>query len=60
VMITGLLHVYGYGEWARGTAHEMLGIVMILVALGLYAVVSFLVSHLFVEDAEPIPDAPTA
>lgn len=60
VMITGLLHVHGYADWARGTAHEMLGIVMILVALGLYAMVSFLVSHLFVEEAEPAPDAPTA
>ncbi|HNQ23061.1 MAG TPA: exosortase/archaeosortase family protein [Phycisphaerae bacterium] len=52
VTITGLLHVYGYEEYGRGTAHQLLGIGMLVVALGLYALTGYVLSHLVVEEPE--------
>ena len=49
VFITGLLSVYGYEDWARGTAHGLLGLLMLLVALGLFGLVGYVLSNLFVE-----------
>ena len=55
VTITGLLHVHGYPELARGTAHSLLGVAMFVLALGLYWVVGFVLSRLFVEEAHDTP-----
>ncbi|MGB2987212.1 MAG: exosortase/archaeosortase family protein, partial [Phycisphaerae bacterium] len=50
VTVTGLLIVTGHPELARGTAHQMLGILMFGIALGLFALVGTVVDHLFVEE----------
>ena len=50
VFITGLLVITDHGEWARGTPHALLGIAMLPIALGLFALVGFVLKHLFVEE----------
>ncbi len=52
VTITGLLHIHGYLDWARGMPHQMLGISMLFLALGLFAAVGFVLDHLFVDTPE--------
>jgi exosortase len=49
VTVTGLMHVHGHPELARGTAHQMLGVLMFGIALGFYALIGYLLSHLFIE-----------
>jgi exosortase len=49
IFVTGVLSVYGYESWARGTAHGLLGLLMLLVALGLFGLVGYVLSHLFVD-----------
>lgn len=53
VTSTGLLHIHGYEDWARGTPHELLGIAMLGLALGLYTLLGFVLSRIFVEVPEP-------
>ena len=50
VTTTGLFHVYGHQELARGTPHQLLGILTLGIALGLYALIGYVLSHLFVEE----------
>ena len=52
VTTTGLFHIYGHDELARGTPHQLLGILMLVLALGLYALIGYVLSHLFVEEPE--------
>ena len=52
VTITGLLFVYGYEDYARGTAHQMLGILMLVVALGLFQLIGFVLSRMWVEEED--------
>jgi len=52
VTITGLLIVLEMREWATGPPHQFLGIVMLLVALALFSLVGYVLSHLFVEVSE--------
>lgn len=51
VTITGLLHIYGHSSLAEGTPHALLGIVTMGIALGLFALIGYILSHLFI--AEP-------
>jgi len=60
VTITGLLHVYGHADLARGTPHQLLGLLMFAVALSLFALVGYTLSHLFVEEPEHGPHASSA
>lgn len=53
VFITGTLYVYGYQDMAQGTMHGLLGLAMLPIALGLFALVGFVVGNLFVETDEP-------
>lgn len=59
VTVTGLLYVHGYPELAKGTAHQVLGILMFAIALGLFVLTGFVLSRLFVEEprekGEPDP-----
>lgn len=59
VTVTGLLHIHGYSELAKGTAHQVLGILMFAIALGLFALAGWVLSRLFVEEpgenGEPDP-----
>ena len=51
VTITGLFFVYGRNDWAQGTPHQLLGISMLVIAFGLFALVGYVLNQLFVEDA---------
>ena len=52
VTTTGLFFVYGRQDWATGTPHQLLGISMLVIALGLYALIGYILSHLFIEGPE--------
>lgn len=52
VFITGVLYVTDLTDYARGTPHALLGIAMLPIAMGLYAVVGYVMSHLFIEEAD--------
>lgn len=57
VVITGYLVVNGYDDWARGTPHQMLGMLMFAVALGLFSLLGATLGRLFVEVADEQPEA---
>jgi exosortase len=52
VTSTGLLYVHGHHELARGTPHQLLGILMLLIALGLFLLIGYVLNRLFVEEPE--------
>ncbi len=52
VSTTGFLHVLGHRDWAEGTPHELLGLAMLPIALGLFALIGYIMDHLFVEETE--------
>ena len=52
VFSTGVIHVYGFDDWAQGTAHELLGLSMLLIALGLFSLLSNVLRRIVVEDVE--------
>jgi exosortase len=52
VTTTGLLYVHGLEDWARGTPHALLGICMLVLALGLYALEGYILSNLFVDEEQ--------
>jgi len=59
VTMTGLFTITGHAEYAQGTPHQLLGILMLLIALGCFALIGYVLSHLFVEAAdEAIPGGP--
>ncbi len=61
VTTTGLLFIHGYDDLAKGSPHQMLGLVMLVLALGMYALLAYVLSHLFVEDTrETASDQATA
>lgn len=63
VTVTGLLHIFGdlrpswlqalgvreLGELSQGTPHQLLGILMLVVALGLFSLLGYVLGHLLVE-----------
>ena len=52
VLVTGVVHVYGREDLAQGTAHGLLGLAMLPIALGLFALVGYVLSNLVVEVEE--------
>jgi len=66
VTVTGFLYIFGdktvswfhwagvdtLGDLARGTPHQLLGFAMLGIALGLYALVGYVLSHLFIEEED--------
>ncbi len=50
VTTTGLLIVHGREDLATGTPHQLLGMLMLGLALGIYSVVGYVLGHLFIED----------
>ena len=52
VTTTGLLIVHGHPELARGTPHQLLGILTLGIALGLFTLFGYVLSHLIVEDLD--------
>jgi exosortase len=49
VFVTGVIHIYGYQHLSQGTAHELLGLAMLPIALGLFTLVGWVLNNLFVE-----------
>jgi len=55
VTTTGFMVVFDRDDLARGTAHTLLGMAMLMVAFGLYSLLSYVLSHLVVEgEDEPV------
>ncbi len=52
VTTTGYLTIMGRTDLAQGTAHQLLGMSMLLLALGLFSLLGYVLSHLFVESLE--------
>jgi exosortase/archaeosortase family protein len=52
VTITGLIHIYWNPEYAQGTAHTILGLVMLFVAFGLFSGILHVLSNLFIEEKD--------
>jgi exosortase len=50
VTITGLIYVFCDPQYAQGIYHDLLGMVMLPVAFGLYGAIAWFMSNLFVED----------
>lgn len=55
VTITCVLHVFVDPKYASGTYHAILGLVMLLIAFGIFSGLGWLLNNLFVDE----PDAPT-
>ncbi|MCP4589533.1 MAG: exosortase/archaeosortase family protein [bacterium] len=55
VTTTGFLHVYDRRDLAQGTTHELLGMAMLPIALGLFALTGYVLKHLFMD--EPTSEA---
>lgn len=52
VTTTGLLFVTGNDEWARGTPHQLLGLLMLVLALGLFSALGWVLANLFVDESD--------
>ncbi|MBN1344559.1 MAG: exosortase/archaeosortase family protein [Phycisphaerae bacterium] len=52
VTATSLIHVFVGREYASGSAHTILGLSMLLVAFGLFFLISYILNNLFVEATE--------
>lgn len=52
VLLTGLIYIYIGLEYAQGILHTILGMVMLLVAFGLYGFLAWVMNNLFVEEKE--------
>lgn len=52
VVVTGALYVYGHADWAKGTAHSMLGIGTFALGFSIYFSILYVLDHLFVETAD--------
>jgi exosortase len=50
VLTTGFFVVFGREDLARGMPHTLLGLGMLAIAFALYATISYILNHLFVED----------
>ncbi len=52
VVVTGALYVYGHADWAKGTAHSMLGIGTFALGFTIYFGILYVLDHLFVDASE--------
>lgn len=52
VTATSVIHVFIGREYASGSAHTILGLLMLLVAFGLFFAISFVLNNLFIEVPE--------
>jgi len=49
VTTTGYFTITGRTELAQGTPHQLLGIAMLLIALGCYSLIGYVMTHLFID-----------
>lgn len=52
VTTTGYLSINGHHDLAQGTAHQLLGLAMLVLALALFSLLGFVLNHLFVESKD--------
>jgi len=52
VLLTGLVHLYIGPQYAQGTLHTIMGMVMLLVAFGLYGGIAWILNNLYEEEEE--------
>ena len=50
VTVTGFIHVLWDPKYAQGIYHDMLGMMMLPLAFGIYGVLAWLMSNLFEEE----------
>ena len=50
VLLTAVIHIYIGEQYAQGTLHTLLGLVMLLLAFGLYGLLAWLMEAMFIED----------
>jgi len=50
VLLTGLIYIYLGAEYAQGSLHTVLGLVMLPVAFGLYWVLAWVMKNLYMEE----------
>lgn len=51
VTTTGFLTISGHRDLAQGTAHQLLGLAMLVLALGLFSLLGYVLNNLFVDAA---------
>jgi exosortase len=56
VIITGLIYVLWDKQYAQGIYHDMLGLMMLPLAFGLYGLLAWLMGNLYMEDETPEPE----
>jgi len=56
VTLTGCIHVFKIESLASDVAHELLGIAMLPVAIGMFLVVGYVLKNLVVETPDPRPE----
>lgn len=50
VTTTGCLYIFDLRSWASGTPHELLGLAMLPIAFGLFALLGYVLKNLFIEE----------
>ena len=56
VLVTALIYIFWDPQYAQGIYHDLLGILMLPLAFSFYGGLAWLMSNLFVDDAEPSED----
>ena len=56
VIVTGSLQMYGQSDYAKGTPHTLLGLLMFAVGLAIYMGILWAFDHLFVETPDDADD----
>jgi len=50
VLLTGVIHIYIGEQYAQGKLHTLLGMVMLLLAFGLYGLLAWVMESMFIDD----------
>ncbi|OHB56006.1 MAG: hypothetical protein A2173_07560 [Planctomycetes bacterium RBG_13_44_8b] len=56
VTITGFIYVLVHPRYTQGIYHDMLGVAMLPLAFGLYSLLAWFMSSLFIEDTEAVAE----
>ncbi|MFA5252475.1 MAG: exosortase/archaeosortase family protein, partial [Phycisphaerae bacterium] len=56
VTITGFIYIFGNPKYAQGIYHDLLGMATLPLAFGLYGLLAWFMSSLFIEEAETVTE----
>jgi len=56
VTVTGFIYVLIHPKYAQGIYHDMLGMAMLPLAFGLYGVLAWFMSSLFIDESDMITE----